>query len=279
MSEAGTDKLFRHGYHRFYEGLFEPLRYKPGLRMLEIGVETGKSMATWVKYFENAAADGIQGVAYHAAGAQATLALQPGAEEQIPGCEKIKFFVGDQSDKHFLSRLILEGAGVNPATVLKDGKSPVWDRVGWDLVIDDGSHVPRHTLITFIALYPFVRPGGIYVIEDIESSYLDHPEAEIYGYKITGAGVGKTPPGNFVEKMKQLVDVINRDWFYHPEFTILGASVDHSIRSITFAGNVIWVQKSFASDAGYPNGPCLAKFANKASTEKWMREISKEEQV
>ena len=161
MSEAGTDKLFRHGYHRFYEGLFEPLRYKPGLRMLEIGVETGKSMATWVKYFENAAADGIQGVAYHAAGAQATSAC---AQEKIPGCEKMKFFIGDQSDKHFVTRLILEGAGVNPATVLKDGKSPEWDRVGRDLVIDDGSHVPRHTLKTFIALYPFVRPEGIYGI-------------------------------------------------------------------------------------------------------------------
>ena len=49
---------------------------------LEIGVETGKSMATWVKYFENAAADGIQGVAYHAAGAQATSAC---AQEKIPG--------------------------------------------------------------------------------------------------------------------------------------------------------------------------------------------------
>jgi hypothetical protein len=63
-----------------------------------------------------------------------------------------------------VTRLILEGAGVNPATVLKDGKSPEWDRVGRDLVIDDGSHVPRHTLITFIALYAFVRPEGIYGI-------------------------------------------------------------------------------------------------------------------
>ena len=118
MSEAGTDKLFRHGYHRFYEGLCEPLRYKPGLKMHEIGVETGKSMATWVKYFENAAADGIQGVAYYAAGAQATSAC---AQEKIPGCEKMKFFIGEQSDKHFVTRLLLEGAGGNPETVFKAG--------------------------------------------------------------------------------------------------------------------------------------------------------------
>ena len=283
MKASGTDKLFRHGYHRFYEGLLEPLRYKTGFRMLEIGVDSGNSMKTWVKYFENAADDGIQGVMYHAAGERATSACEI---EKIPGCEKMRFFNGDQSNKDFLTRLIQEGAGVNPAAMLKDGKSPEWDRVGWDLIIDDGSHVPRHMLVSFITLYPFVRPGGIYVIEDIETSYLDHPQAKIYGYKITGAGVGKPPPGNFVEKMKQLIDVINRDWFYHPEFSILGASVDHSIRSITFAGGMIWVQKSFTSDAGYPKGGlcddgglCLRHLKNTASTEKWMREISKEEQV
>ena len=51
-------------------------------------------------------------------------------------------------------------------------KSPDWNRNGWDLVINNGSHVPRHQLVSFVALYPFVCPGGMYVIEDIESSYL-----------------------------------------------------------------------------------------------------------
>jgi hypothetical protein len=254
MKASGTDKLSRHGYHRFYESLLEPLRLKTELRMLEIGVESGRSMATWVKYFENAALDGIQGVAYNANGELATSAC---AKEKFPGCQKMKFFTGDQSNVDFLKLLVKEGAGVDPASV-KAGISPNWDRVGWDLIIDDGSHVPEHNLISFAALYPFVRPGGLYVIEDIESSYLDHPNAVIYGYKIEGAGLGKPPPGNFVEKMKQLVDVINRDWFYDPKFTILGPSVDHSIRSITFAGGMICVQKSFVSDQGYPNGPVLA---------------------
>jgi hypothetical protein len=245
--------------------------------MLEIGVESGRSMATWVKYFENAASNGIQGVAYNAKGEIATQACM---QENIPGCQKMKFFTGDQSNIDFLRLLIREGAGAD-STLLKEAESPDWDRVGWDLVIDDGSHVPRHQLVSFVALYPFVRPGGLYVIEDIESSYLDHPDTTIYDYKIVGAGVGKPPPGNFVEKMKQLVDVLNRDWFYHPEFSILGPLVDHSIRSITFAGNMIWVQKSFSSDKGYPvqEKLTLKQYKNVASENiaKRMREVEMEE--
>jgi hypothetical protein len=104
-----------------------------------------------------------------------------------------------------------------------------WSQQGWDIIIDDGSHLPEHQLVSFTALFPFVRPGGVYVIEDIETSYFDGPSAKIYGYPITNAGLGKPPPGNFVEKMKQLVDVVNRDWFYHPEFSILGPEVDLAI--------------------------------------------------
>ena len=284
MKETDTDKVWRHGYHRFYEALLDPLRYKMGLRMLEIGVDFGRSMATWVKYFENAANGGIQGVAYNATGvlnATGEFATSACAKNRIPGCEKINFFSGDQSDVDFLDRLIREGAGVDPAPVLNEGKWPDWDQAGWDLVIDDGSHLPRHQLTSFVALYPFVRPGGLYVIEDIESSYLDHPDASVYGYKIEGGGVGKRPPGNFVEKMKQLIDVVNRNWFYHPEFSILGKSVDHSIRSITFAGGMLWVQKSFASDKGYPTRLALEEFKNTASeaVAQRMREVALEEPV
>jgi predicted O-methyltransferase YrrM len=35
-----------------------------------------------------------------------------------------------------------------------------------DLVMDDGSHLPKRTKSSFETLYPLLRPGGIYVIED-----------------------------------------------------------------------------------------------------------------
>jgi hypothetical protein len=39
------------------------------------------------------------------------------------------------------------------------------------LIIDDGSHLPSHQILTFQILFPLLRPFGSYVIEDIETSF------------------------------------------------------------------------------------------------------------
>ena len=65
---------------------------------------------------------------------------------------------------------------------------------GWDIIIDDASHVPWHQIATFEWLWPSVRANGIYIIEDIESAYVDNG-AKIYGYTIEDGGIGKPPPG------------------------------------------------------------------------------------
>ena len=105
MRETRTDNVRRHGFHRFHGGILDPLRDKPGLRMLEIGVENGLSMAAWVRYFSRCADDGIQGISYK--GAQDCLRIAC-ATEQFPGCEKMKIFDGDQSDSQFLRHVIKE---------------------------------------------------------------------------------------------------------------------------------------------------------------------------
>ena len=246
LQNSGTDKLWRHGYHRYYSEIFAPFRSKKDVRILEIGVEDGRSLVTWVNFFENVAPDGIQGVSFRHAGDF----LKSSCEvEKLDLCEKVRVFYGDQSNSTFLNELIRDGALIDPESHLRNIE---WQKYGWDIVIDDGSHLPRHQLISFYKLFPFVRPGGVYVIEDIETSYFDASFAEIYGYKIKNAGIGKSAPGNFVEKMKQLIDVVNRHWFYRPEYSVLGPKVDHNIRSISFGGGLIWVQKHFESDAGYP---------------------------
>jgi cephalosporin hydroxylase len=37
---------------------------------------------------------------------------------------------------------------------------------GCDLIVDDASHIGSLTLATFSLLWPLVKPGGIYVVED-----------------------------------------------------------------------------------------------------------------
>ena len=45
-----------------------------------------------------------------------------------------------------------------------------------DVIIDDGSHVPEHMVLTFKTLWPLVRDDGFYIIEDIRASDLRYFE-------------------------------------------------------------------------------------------------------
>ena len=41
----------------------------------------------------------------------------------------------------------------------------------YDIIIDDGGHTPEEQMVTFEALWPYIAPGGIYVIEDLHGNY------------------------------------------------------------------------------------------------------------
>lgn len=101
--------------------------------VLEIGVYSGGSIGMWQHYF------GPQACIYGAD-------LMPECQEYADVAAGI--FIGDQADASF------------------------WERVlrtvpGFDIVIDDGSHAPPHQLAALRFLLPNVRPGGVYVTEDV----------------------------------------------------------------------------------------------------------------
>lgn len=126
-----------HGYSLIYANYFEARRLEP-IRMLEIGVLDGRSLATWAEYFPNARLYGL---------------------DIDPACarfetDRTRIFIGSQAD---------------PA-VLADLRAAVPE--GFDVVIDDGSHYVSHMKVSFRELYPHVSPGGIYVIEDIHTAAL-----------------------------------------------------------------------------------------------------------
>ena len=64
-------------------------------------------------------------------------------------------FTGDQADASFLMRFAAETA--------QDGQ--------FDVIVDDGGHTMKQQLTSLMHLWPTVRPGGIYVIEDLQTSY------------------------------------------------------------------------------------------------------------
>ena len=132
----GTDKASsHHNYLSFYETFMAPLRDAP-LTVLEIGVYQGASLKTWREYFSKARIIGVD--------------VTPNCK-QFEG-ERIKIELADQSNLEHLARL---AAAYGP----------------FDLIIEDGSHMWEHQITSLRALFPFLRNGGHYVVEDLQTNY------------------------------------------------------------------------------------------------------------
>jgi demethylmacrocin O-methyltransferase len=133
----GADKSSKvHGYTRAYERHLAPLRQLP-IVLLEIGVGGGASLRMWRDYFPRATLYGLD------------LADCKGLEGA-----GVRTFQGSQSDEDVLERLL-------------HATGPL------DVVIDDGSHRWADLIASFRKLYPHLKPGGYYVIEDLHTSYWD----------------------------------------------------------------------------------------------------------
>ena len=136
----GTDKA-RHVYNGVsyldvYEIYLEPRRATVA-NVVEIGVLRGQSLRTWHDYFPQANIWGID--------------IDPAASAY--GGSRITILTGSQADPEILAKAA-------PGQLL-------------DLVIDDGSHLVDHMITSFEILWPRLRPGGFYVMEDTNCSYDD----------------------------------------------------------------------------------------------------------
>lgn len=144
----GTDKGTSHGHaHHYtlvYDALFEPLRVKP-VRVLEIGLLIGgpehgnferrvaraPSVLVWLNYFGNGVVFGFD----H-------------SDFSHLASERFRFVRGDCGSEADLERL----ADVVPKL---------------DIIIDDASHASYHQQLAFRYLFPRLKPGGLYIIEDL----------------------------------------------------------------------------------------------------------------
>ncbi|KFX86715.1 hypothetical protein V495_08671 [Pseudogymnoascus sp. VKM F-4514 (FW-929)] len=164
----GTDKVTVHRYHHMYEKYLEPLRDEK-LKMLEIGLGCdmsygpGASYHTWLEFFPNV---DLYYIEYDAACAEKWSAKTTGAT----------IFTGDQADVPFLKKVLNETGG------------------GFDVIVDDGGHTMNQQKTSIDILFGSVKPGGLYFVEDLQTSY-----APKYG---GGMGVKTT----FVERVKASLD-------------------------------------------------------------------------
>lgn len=115
-------------YHRYFSKFIGT-----DVRMVEIGIYSGGSLGMWKEYF------GPKGRIYGVDIEEACRVYED---------EVTRVFIGDQADPSFWQEFLSEVPYV-------------------DAVVDDGGHRPDQQVGAFEALFPHVRPGGVYICEDV----------------------------------------------------------------------------------------------------------------
>jgi demethylmacrocin O-methyltransferase len=204
----GSDKWGSHWYTPHYERHFAPFRQQR-VKVLELGVGGysspewgGGSLRMWRHYFPRGLVYGLD-------------VFDKSALDR----PRMKTVLGDQSDPVFLAEL----AG----------------RIGpFDIVVDDGSHLSSDVITSFTALFPHVRPGGLYVIEDLQTSYWP-------GWN--GGSTDPHDPATSTGMLKALVDGLHHQDAVHdrphePSHT------DRTVTGIHLYHNIAFIEKAVNSD-------------------------------
>jgi hypothetical protein len=140
--------------------------------LLELGVAGGASIAMWREFFPKAKVYGI---------------------DNNPDCAGEGIFIGSQVDYNFLD------------SVLSEIGAP-------DLIIDDASHYGPFTIKTFDYLFPKMKPGGFYVVEDTACFY-----DKTYG---EAPAQGMSEVFNFFSSLTAHVDIGGRAMTGNAEYAL-----------------------------------------------------------
>jgi demethylmacrocin O-methyltransferase len=206
----GTDKFGEHEYTPVYAALMRAARRQP-VRLLEVGVGGyagalgGESLRMWASYFRRGRIVGVD--------LYDKTALSAG---------RVQVFQCSQVDAPRM-------------TELAQAHGP------FDFVIDDGSHMNAHQIETFGILWPHVKDGGVYIVEDVQTSYWP---------KYGGGPLGS--PGyekSCMRWFKELADSVNLPEFLEPA----RAPLERALGSIAFHHNLIVLKKDLAER--YSNAP------------------------
>lgn len=205
----GTDKSSAgHNYCSYYERHLDSFRYEP-VTLLEIGIWEGDSLRMWREWMPIATILGVD---------------KYDRNIEIEGVETL---VGDQDDLQTLDSI-------------RTFRGP------FDVVIDDASHISSKTISTFKLLFPALKPGGVYVIEDLQTSYdvknYGKLEASIdpdkFPRRTTSSGSFKVPTA--MQFCKQLADQTNV--FQFP----LCYYMYRDVESVCFYPNICFITKKRA---------------------------------
>jgi hypothetical protein len=125
-----------HGYTDTYFKLFENEKYEYQ-NILEIGAQSGASLLMWYEFFPNSMIYSID------------LGTDP-LYKNVSN-DRIKILIADQSDENIITNY--------------------FKNISFDFILDDGSHLSKHHQQSFRFLWPKLKSGGYYIIEDLDTCY------------------------------------------------------------------------------------------------------------
>jgi len=201
-----------HWFTSHYEKHLRHLRDEH-VRILEIGIGGyampsvgGGSLKMWRRYFP-------RGVVYGMDIFDKSAFTQP----------RVTTLLGNQSDPDYLASVV--------------------EKYGpFDVIIDDGSHINGHVRTSFDALFSTVRPGGVYVIEDLWTTYCPG-----YGGDVST----KAAPTTSIGLIKMLVDAINYE--EHPDGGKSMGGVGSQITGVHAYHNIAFLDKGKNSEGSIPD--------------------------
>ena len=163
---------------------------------VEFGVSQGGSLQMWKNYF----------------GPKARLfGIDINAHCKTLEEPQIEIIIGDQGDRAFLRSLV--------------AKIP---RI--DIVIDDGGHTMRQQINTFEELFPHVDANGVYLCEDLHTSYW------------AKWGGGHLRRGTFIEYSKTLIDSIHA-WHSREPASLRVDDFTKSAHALHYYDSILVIEK------------------------------------
>lgn len=139
ISRAFFSNRYQSGLAELYEPLFKKIKKKKSGNVLEIGIgghddfTGGGGLRSLKKFFKNKTIYGLDII-----------------DKSHFSTSYIKIIKGSQNNNKTYEKL---------------------RNITFDLIIDDGSHYPAHQLKSFKKLFKNLNPGGIYIIEDLNTSF------------------------------------------------------------------------------------------------------------
>lgn len=181
-------------YFDIYDFWFKKYKNKQVV-ILEIGIFQGGSLNMWRNYLGKDAK--LYGI------------------DANPLCkqfesENTKIFIGSQEDREFLRKVKAQIPKI-------------------DILIDDGGHTMNQQITTFEEMYDHVTQNGIYVCEDLHTSYW-----EVYGG-------GFKRESTFIEYSKTLIDRLNA--WHVQDGAIEVSEFTRSTYSLHYYDSVLVIQK------------------------------------